>query len=431
MGAEMADTALAPRTTAGTRPRTSRAAHVLGRAGGAVVDQVLSSGTQLLLIVLVARQADPTTFGAVSLALLTSGVLLGVVRAGVGEVTLLRCRANPSAAWSEGRRGLFLALLAGAVVALGLAAASVVVGGQVGHFLLVMAIAPLLVYPQDILRYVAYGAGRVQDAIVGDATWLVVQVAVSAAVIATGDATPTRLVLAWIAGAGAGALALALPRRLWPRPFAVSHWWAQERARAGGFLADFLVSSGLWQGAFLLLGVLMSLEELGALRVAIVSVSPLSNLLAGVRALSLAYLAGLRAHPARAGRRAAQIGLALAGAAAVYGAGLMLLPDAWGSELFGETWTEAASLVGIVAVAEVIRLPTFAAIDLVKALGRPGDLVRARLTGGVGVVTGLLVGAALAGPRGAAVGTAIGYAWNELIWWRQGHSSLGLRPAGG
>lgn len=424
----MPDTALAPRTTPGDRPRTARAARVLGRAGGALVDQVLSSGTQLLLIVLVARQADPTTFGAVSLALLTHGVLLSVVRAGVGEVVLLRCREDRSAARSEGCRGMFLALLAGMVAALGLAGASAVVGGQVGHFLLVMVLAAPPVYLQDVLRYVAYGSGRVQDAIVGDAVWLVVQVALSAIVLASGDATPTRLVLAWVAGAGAGAVVMALPRRLWPRPLAVRQWWEQERARSSGFLADFLVSNGMWQAAFLLLGVIMSLEELGALRVAIVAVSPLANVLAGVRALSLAHLAGMRAHPVRARRRAAQIGLAMAGAAAVYGAGLVMLPDRWGSELFGDTWTEAATLVGIVAVAEVIRVPTFAAIDLVKALGRPADLVRTRLAGSVGVIAGLLVGAALAGPRGAAAGTAVGYAWNELIWWRQGRS-LGLRPA--
>ena len=423
----MPDTALSPRVRPGDRPRTARAARVLGRAGGAVVDQVLSSGTQLLLIVLVARQTDPTTFGAVSVALLAHGFLLGIVRAGVGEVVLLRCRDNPAAAWPEARRGAFLALLAGMVVSFGLACASAVIGGQVGEYLLLMVLAAPLVYLQDVLRYVAYGVGRVQDAIVGDAVWLVVQVMVSAAVLAAGDATPTRLILAWVAGAGAGAIALALPHRLWPRAVAVRQWWAQERGRSSGFLADFLVASGMWQGAFLLLGVLMTLEELGALRVALVAVSPLANLLAGVRALTLAHLAGLRQHPARAIRRAAQIGLALAVAAAVYGAGLVLLPDRWGSELFGDTWAEAASLVGIVALAEVIRLPTFAAIDLVKVLGRPVELVRTRLTGGVGVIAGLLLGAVVAGPRGAAMGTAVGYAWNELIWWRQVRS-LGLRP---
>ena len=389
---------------------------------------MLSSGTQLLLIVLVARQADPTTFGAVSVALLAHGFLLGVMRAGVGEVVLLRCRAHPSAARHEARRGLFLSLLSGAAVALGFVGAAAAVGGEVGHYLLLMALAAPIVYAQDVLRYVAYGAGRVDQAVVIDAVWFVVQVAASAVVLAAGDATPTRLVLAWVLGAGAGSLILAVPRRLWPRPVAIRSWWTEERARAGGFVTDFLVSNGMWQGSFLLLGALMSLEELGALRVAIVSVSPLANLLAGVRTLSLAHLAGLRAQPPRAHRRAVQIGLGLAGAAAIYGACLVLLPEAWGSELFGETWAEAAALVGIVAVAEVVRLPTFAAIDLVKALGAPVDLVRTRLAGGVGVITGLLLGALVAGPRGAAVGTAVGYVWNELIWWRQARS-LSLRPA--
>jgi O-antigen/teichoic acid export membrane protein len=400
----------------------TQVSHFAGRTGSALVDQVLSSGTQLLLIVLVARQADPATFGAVSVALLAHGFLLGVMRAAIGEVVLLRCRADRPAAGFEARRGLFLAMVAATAAALGYLGAAAVIGGQVGHFLLVMALAGPLISAQDLLRYVAYGSGRVDQAVVTDAVWFVVQVAASAVVLAAGDATPTRLILAWVLGAGAGWLSLAVPDRLWPRPVAVRRWWAEERARSGGFLADFLVANGMWQSSFLLLSALMPLEELGALRVAIVSVSPLANLVAGVRTLGLAHLAGLRAHPVRACRRAAQIGLGLAAAAAVYGVGLVLLPDRWGSQLFGDTWAEAVALVGIVAAAEVIRLPTFAAIDLVKVLGGPVDLVRTRLTGGVGVIAGLLLGAVAAGPRGAAVGTAVGYAWNELVWWRQGRS---------
>jgi O-antigen/teichoic acid export membrane protein len=389
---------------------------------------VLSSGSQLLLIVLVAREADPTTFGAVSVAMLAHGFLLGVVRAGVGEPVLLRCRADRSATRREARRALFLGLVAGVAVGLGLATAGALIGGQVGHFLQVIAIAAPLVYAQDLLRYVAYGAGRVDQAVLVDGIWLGIQVTLSAALLASGEATPTRLVLAWVAGAGVGAAAPIVWRRLWPRPLALRQWWAQERARAGGFVADFLVSNGMWQSAFLLLGVLMSLEELGALRVAIVSVSPLANLLAGVRSMTLAHLAGLRAQPLRARRRAAQFALGLAGSAALYGVVLVLLPDWVGSELFGETWADAAAIVGIVAIAEVIRLPTFPAIDLVKVIGAPLDLVRTRLTGGVAVVSGLLVGGITAGPRGAAAGTAVGYAWNLLVWWRRARM-LSRRPA--
>jgi O-antigen/teichoic acid export membrane protein len=417
VAASTPDTALSPR-----RSRVARRPNVrgfLGRAGGALFDQVLSSGTQLLLIVLVARETDPTTFGAFSVALIAHGFLLGVMRAAVGEVVLMRCRSDRSATRREACRGLFLALLAALVAGMGLAAAGGAIGGEVGHFLWLVAIAAPLVYWQDLLRYVAYGAGRVTDAVLTDGVWLAVQVVASAVLLVGGNATPTGLVVAWMLGAGVGGATLALYRRLRPRAVAIRRWWTDERARASGFLADFLVSNGLWQGSFLLLGALLSLDELGALRVAIVAVSPLANLLAGVRTLTLAHLAGLRSQPARACRRAEQLGLVLAAAAAMYGIGLVLLPDAWGSQLFGQTWAGAATLVGIVAAGEVLRLPTFAAIDLVKVLGAPFDLVRTRLTGGICVVAGLVLGAVVAGPRGAALGTAVGYALNLSIWWRQ------------
>jgi hypothetical protein len=90
-----------------------------------------------------------------------------------------------------------------------------------------------------------------------------------------------------------------------------------------------------------------------------------------------------------------------------------------GAEVFGETWTEAAELVGIVALGEALRLTTFAAIDLVKVLGSPMTLVRTRAVAAIGVVLGLLAGAAIAGPRGAAVCMAIGYALASAIWWNQ------------
>jgi O-antigen/teichoic acid export membrane protein len=418
VAASTPDAAVAPSPARADAARAAGVRGLLSRAGSALIDQVLSSGTQLLLIVLVAREADPTTFGAFSVALIAHGFLLGVMRAAVGEVVLLRCRTYRSATRHEACRGLFLAVLAALAAALGLAGAGAAIGGEVGHFLLLVALAAPLVYGQDLLRYVAYGAGRVVDAVVTDGLWLGVQMVASAVLLVEGEATPTRLVLAWVLGAGVGGLVLALHRRVWPRAVALRRWWTDERARASGFLADFLVSNGMWQSSFLLLGALLSLEELGALRVAIVAVSPLANLLAGVRTLTLAHLSGLQSQPARAGRRAAQLGLVLAAATAVYGAGLVLLPDRWGSELFGQTWSEATTLVGIVAVGEVLRLPTLAAIDLVKVLGAPFDLVRTRLTGGICVVAGMVVGAVVAGPRGAALGTAVGYALNLTIWWR-------------
>jgi hypothetical protein len=113
------------------------------------------------------------------------------------------------------------------------------------------------------------------------------------------------------------------------------------------------------------------------------------------------------------------LGLGLSGIAAAYGAVIVSMPRSWGSEVFGANWAEASTLVAIVAVDEMLRMGTFAAIDLVKVLGAPMDLVRTRLGTAIGRLSGLLVGAAVAGPRGAAIGGVLGAVVMAITWWRQ------------
>lgn len=391
----------------------------MGRAGIAMGDQVLSSGTGLALVVLVARDADAATFGALSVALVVNGLLLGVTRAAIGEIVLLRCRTLASDRAREARVGLTLALLAGAIAGLGLLVASTIVGGDVGRFLQIVAGAAPFVYAQDLLRYLAYANGRIEDAVVIDAVWMGVQVAASAGLLLADQATPTRLLLAWLAGAAVSAVAGCFWRRLRPRMAGLRAWWRAERGRAVGFVSDFLVSTGVVQASFVVLGAVLPLDEFGALRVAFISLSPLANLLAGVRILTLAHLAGLRASPVRAQHRAVQLTVLLVVCTGVYGTGLVLLPDSWGAELFGSTWTEAKALVGIAAIGEVLRISTFPAIDLMKVFASPILLVRTRALAAVGVAVGLLAGATLGGPRGAVTWVAIGYAAATGIWWNR------------
>ncbi len=391
----------------------------LRRAGGAVADQLLSSATGLLLIVLVARAGDPATFGAFSLALVVHGFLLGVVRAAIGEVVLLRGRRAGASTETEARLGLLLALVAALAAGLGLLVAAAAVGGEVGRYLELVALAAPFVYAQDLLRYVAYGAGKIGRAGAIDAVWLGVQVVASASLLRLHHASPTWLLLAWLAGAAVSALVGCVATSVLPTREGVQRWWHDERGRAIGFVSDFLVSTGMVQASFVLLGVVLPLAEFGALRVAFVSLSPLANVLAGVRTLTLAHLAGLRASPPRARRRAAQVALGLMGCGAVYGTCLTLLPPRWGSEVFGATWTEARTLVGLVAIGEVFRLSTFPAIDLIKVFASPMALVRTRAVAAVGVVGGLVAGALIAGPRGAATSVALAYLLAAAIWWRQ------------
>ncbi len=391
----------------------------VGIAGTALIDQTLSSGTGLLLIILVARTSDVAVFGALSVAMIVNGLCLGLVRASVMEIVLLRTRRRPERANTDARPALLSAIGAGLLVFAGLAVTASVVGGDVGPFLVVVGAAAPFIYAQDLVRFLGYGTGRVERAVAADAAWIGVQVAGSAVLLATGSSTPLRLAAAWWAGAAVSAMFACARGRLVPSALGVRTWWREEHRRATGFVGDFVISTGMVQMSFIFIGVVLPLDEFGALRAAFVSLSPLANLLAGIRTLTLAHLGGLRDDPARAWRRATWIACTLAGAGAVYGTVLVLIPGSWGAQAFGETWFDARALVGFVAIGEVCRLSTFPAIDLMKVFGSPVALVRSRALAGVGVVSGLVLGALVAGPRGAAGAMAAGYGLAAVVWWRQ------------
>lgn len=400
-------------------PRTSLTRSI--RTGGwAVGDQVLSSGTQLLLVLAVAHSAPTAVFGAVSVGVIVHGFFLGSVRALIGDVTLIRCRrSSVDAIPAAARIGLGLAVgfgvLSGALIALG----GVARGSQVGHFLLLFAVAAPFVHAQDLLRSVAYGSRNVVRAVVLDGTWLVVQVLLLVVLYVAGRATATSIVLTWIGGAVCSLLV----------GWAMGHcriafrgarsWWKEEGKRGLGFLGDFLVSTGIVQVSFLILGELvLSLSEFGSFRLAFVALSPLANLLTGVRSLVLARLAGTGSDRALAFKRARGAVPVFVATAAIYGTMVSLLPTSLGELAFGDGWSSARSLVVAVAIGETFRLAAFPAIDFVKVFGEPGSLVRTRLASSSFVVLGILGGGVIGGAQAAVWGTAAAMALATAFWWR-------------
>ena len=385
--------------------------------GPAIVDQVLSSGTQLLLVVLVARSAPAAVFGAVSVAVLVHGFLLGSVRALVADVVLIRCRRAGSDTDHEARLGLFLAIAFGIAGGALVAIAGLVVGGEVGRFLLLFAGAVPFVHGQEVLRSVAYGERRLADAVVLDGVWMAVQVLVTVALLLVDGASARLLVLAWALGAGASLLSGCVRRRLRPSGRGARSWISADRKRGLGFLGDFTISTGVIQASFLVLGATLPLAQFGTFRLAFVSVSPLANVMAGVRSLTLARLAEVDQDRARAASLARRAAIVFATFATTYGLVLGLLPAAAGVAVFGSTWRAARHLVAFVALGEVFRMGTLPAIDLLKVVASPGLLVRTRIVTSCLLVGGILVGGATAGARGAVVGTAVALAAAGLVWW--------------
>ncbi|RTL68866.1 MAG: hypothetical protein EKK42_08510 [Pseudonocardiaceae bacterium] len=266
-------------TTVGSRPAPTapgRHAPLRGPRGPAfaLTDQVLSSASNFLLGVIVARAGGAEALGTFGVAFLVWLAILGTSRALISEpMTVV---GEPDASRTELGEGLAGSVLVGVAAAavLGVAGLVLVLTGVGAGGLL--ALAPWLpsLLAQDYCRGAAFRVGRPDHALASDAAFFLVQAAVTVAVFATGVANLTWLLAAWGVGATVGTVvamylsevrvvvagAVARLRALWPR----SRWFVAEFATA--FPAD--------QGYLLLLPLLLSTAEFGMYRAGASLVGP-------------------------------------------------------------------------------------------------------------------------------------------------------------
>jgi hypothetical protein len=368
-----------------------------------VADQVASSGSNILLMLLVLRASSRVEFGAFSLALIVHGIFLGCSRALFGEVMLLRLQRDVQDTKAERRAALGLVICFSTMAAITLAGIALMVPSPLDSFFATMAVAAPFVHVQDLQRYVAFGDAQARTAVFLDSGWLIVQLAVSAGIIITTN-DPRHLVLGWVAGAAASGIGGLIGRRWLPSLRCIPSLVREEKHRSAVFLSDFAMSAGIAQIAFLALSPILTLSGFGLLRLALAVVSPFTNLLTSARILILAYFGRRRKPDRMAVRVVAGASGSYALITVVYVTGVSWLPTHIGVILFGGLWPDARPLLLLAGVAEAIRVAAFPAIDFVKVF-RPGvQLVGTRGLAGFTFAAGLLTGGAVAGPRGALIG---------------------------
>jgi O-antigen/teichoic acid export membrane protein len=101
----------------------------------------------------------------------------------------------------------------------------------------------------------------------------------------------------------------------------------------------------------------------------------------------------------------------------LYGLVLTLMPDEIGEALFGSAWASASAYVGVLVVGEVFNFSLIPAVDVVRVLGTPRQLVRTRMwTTGVLVVASLGFGA-LYGAEGVIWASLVVRVVSAYVWW--------------
>jgi O-antigen/teichoic acid export membrane protein len=391
------------------------------RLGWGLADQAVSSITNFVLGIVVARSLGGASFGAFSLAWVTYGVVLNLSRGLATDPLTVRFSNRV-----DEQRRLAVAAASSTATLLGVVAGALCVvagaslGGVVGSCFVALGLTLPGLLLQDSWRFAFFAAGQGGRALANDLVWAVTLIPTMA--LAASIGTAFGFVLAWGGAAVTAALYGCWQLRLIPHPKGVTKWMRDHRDLGPRYMAENLSDSLSGQLRLTGLGAISGLAAVGAVRGAQLLLGPFLALRMGISLIAVPEAGRVLV---RTPRRLPLFCLVLGGsqalAGAVWGAALFLLPTSVGERLLGSLWTSAAALL----LPTILLTATGSIFDGafvgLRALGAARRSLRSQLArAGMMLVLGL-AGAFLGGAEGslwyALVGTIVGVAivWYELL----------------
>ncbi len=389
-----------------------------------MADQGVSSLSNVVVSIFVARSLPAEGFGAFGIATVAYLLAQGISRSLIGEPLLSRFSAADAAVRRSLASDMLGASLATSLVGVvAVAVVGVAVGGTAGSALLALALVLPLVLVQDTWRYV-YIIDRPTAALVVDVVWLVAVCAVLP--VAPGDADAAWFVIAWGGAGGLGALAgLVLGRDSVARPHPF-RWLVANRDMGSRFLGEFATGQAVGQVVLAGVGAVSGLSVIGGVRAVQVFYGPLNTVHQGIY-LALVPEGAQSASAARLRRLMVKASIGLVALAGVWMCVGLALPDGWGTALFGDSWNEAGELMLPMGLAMIAGSAATGGFAGVRALGAARDSLRARLRTVGPQLTLPLGGAVVGAGQGYALGFGLGHLVSAFIWWKAFRSALAAR----
>jgi len=401
------------------RTDAPRATGVFTRVGGGVIDQAVSSLTNLFVCVAAARVLSANDFGVFSIALVLYVLALAIGRACSGQPLVVRhavgLEHEPHAIRAAAGTALGVGVLIGGASVVG----GALVGGEQGAVLIVLGIGMPFLLLQDAYRFAFFACGKPESAVVNDSLWFFGQVPLLLAAVHVAS-SPALFVAAWVSGAALACAGGAVQIGAVPEVSCSSDWLREHRDLIPSYGATFLFGAGTGQLTALTLAFTASVSAVGAYRGAWTLVGPLGVVLQGVAAVSTAEAARtLRTEPSALSGLVDRLARLLFAMAAAFALLLVVvLPLGLGHALLGATWAGAQDVVLPLALGHLALALALAPAIALQAAERAGQVMRLRVGTSLAVVaTGTLAGA-LWGPWGMAVAFCVVSALTVPLWWR-------------
>lgn len=412
-------------------PARSRALYrhvrgVFGRLSWGLGDQAVSSLSNFIVGIYVAKELGTVEFGIFSLAWVTYGVMLNVSRGLGTDPLMVRFSTADADSWRtavsrSGATALAVGVAAGACCVL----AGIALGPPVGIAFIGLGIVLPGLLLQDSWRFAFFAAGRGRHAFINDAVWAVALI--PALVIATSHPSVLGFMLAWGASGAVAALVGCAQAKLIPRLSGLRTWLSQQRDLGPRYLVENVSLSGASQLRMYGLGAVAGLAGVGAVRGAELLLGPFIAVMMGISLVVVPEAArALRRSTRALANFCLLIATVLAVSAAVWGLILILfLPDSIGTDVLGSVWLPASALLIPATLAEALASFSVGLAAGLRALGAARRSLRAQLLVSMVSVTGGVLGAVFGDALGSMWGFAIAKVLALGFWWW--HLRAGLR----
>lgn len=401
------------------------------RVGWGLADQGLSSLTNFLVGIVIAKNVGLEDFGAYALAFSAYCLVLGVGRAVASEPFAVRysaLKSGQSRAAASAAAGTALTLgAAGSIVAL---AAGALLPAEYRGLAVALAIILPGIILQDAWRLLFFARGQGRAAFTNDLVWALLLVPAFTVDFLDGEVSAASLFLAWgCAGTGAAVLGI-LQFGAMPSAGGSMRWLRENKTLWPRYVCEGLAINGSQQLYMFVLAGITGLASVGALRLVLVVLGPVNVLVQGIGAVAVPEAArALAVSRTRLQRTASVFSVLVAAGAAVWGLVVFLLPDQWIALVAGSGWFAAGALAMPLVLVQVLNGARTGPIAALRAMGEAKRSMWTRIA--VSLLNILLAvgGALAAGITGAAWGLALAAFLNLGLWLLQ-YKLAGINAGG-
>ncbi|MDQ4131952.1 MAG: hypothetical protein M3179_01840 [Actinomycetota bacterium] len=411
------------------------------RALWTLTAQSFSSGSNFLLTVFVLSTVSAQEFATFSITI-TAFLLIVQISRSVVSVPVLIVQSveetsSPGAAEQEAMRkddpsaaaaALVVGTMASGALALAALATGPFVPGALAQFLLLAAVAPLLLL-QDNARHIAFARGAPAIAAISDALWVGLQLVGSVVLFTTGTASALALMAAWAAAGAMAWLFAAAYLALFPRLSGARPWMSEHRGLSRRMVVELAALSSSFYVLYFGLAIVAGTEQLGRFKAAQTMFGPVIVVLLGGISLGVPESVRARGEASHLRRIALLLSGGLAAASLVIGAAIYGLLPVFGPRWFPNAWETAKPLIPPFALFSAALGVSTGPISGLRAVGATGWITRARLAAGVVLLLVGLPASWVAGAEGALAALALVEAGVSVASWMELERILGSGAA--